>query len=380
MRMLYSLGSALVTREELVGAVQDEAIQKFHEALGNQRATARLAFAGGEVTAKHAGMAPVAGGAIPGLAEVGIGKPLSIEIREIYTGRYPRGLSLFGSPTSGMLVTTAMKGVETFSGAARAVNFLTRKVGRKTRLRDVDATTAGTPVVYYSPALTHINSVLTLDMAFDEFPKEAFDVIATAASTAAGIPAFASAGPYLVVASTIVNLAGKIGEAGFDSSPDFTETVALALDRPGNPALTADYRLCMGDEGLREIGSDYEVNAKGTLVRKSDGAAYEGDAPYIVLSIDGHQYDERKAFAPTAATADMVKTFFGSKPLFSTSIETAVEGMKLYSDWQFRDRALALDKQLKAETDTAKQDELRALRDAAVKNIGKDELKPTFGS
>jgi hypothetical protein len=311
-------------------------------------------------------------------AEVGIGKPLSIEIREIYTGRYPRGFGLFGSPTSGMLVTTAMKGLEEFGGAARAVNFLTRRVGPKTRLREVDATTAGTPIVYYSPALTEMEAVLTLDMAFDEFPKEAFDVIASTASTAAGIPAFAPAGPYLVVASAIVSLLGKIGDAGFDSSPDFSATIPLTLDRPGGLSLSADFRLCMNSEGLQDIGSDYEVSAEGTLVRRSSGKAYEGDHPYIVLSVDGRPHEGREAFAPTAATADMVKAFFGSKPLGSTSIDVAVEGMKLYNDWQFRERASALDKQLRAETDTAKQDKLRALRDAAVKNIGRDELKPAF--
>jgi hypothetical protein len=134
----------------------------------------------------------------------------------------------------------------------------------------------------------------------------------------------------------------------------------------------------MNDDGLREMGADYLLNDEGGLVRKDNGKPYEGDSPYVVLSVDGREHPERRTFAPTAATADMVKTFFGSKSMSSTSIEMAMEGMKLYSDWQFRDRALSLDKQLDATTEPARRNELRALRDATVKNIGKEELKPSF--
>lgn len=359
MKMLYSVGSTLLSREQLAGAGKDKDFRLLLDGLRDRCKAGAI-------------------GAVAGFVDIGVGKPLSVEIREIYTGKYPRGVSLFGSKQSAMLMTTAMKGLEVSSGSARAVNFLTRKVKPHTRLRQVDATTVGTPLVYYSPALTQMEAVLTVDIAFDEFPKEAFDAVSTAASSAAGIPAFAAAGPYLVVAGTIVNLLGRLGESGFDSSPDFTATVALALDRPGELQLAADYRLCMEEAGLQEIGADYQINEAGSLVRCDNGKPYDGDFAYVVLSIDGREHDERKTFVPMAATADMVKTFFGSKPMFSTSIETAVEGMKLYSDWQFRERALTLDKRVKAETDTAKKDQLRALRDATLKNIGKEELKPAF--
>jgi hypothetical protein len=327
MKMLYAVGDALFARELLEGgdhAKVRATLQKLHNVVPvvPTRRVRRLKLA----TSKAAVVSSFAG--------IGIGKPLSVEIREIYTGKYPRGL--FCGTSSAMLVTTAMKNMEVFSGAARAVNFLTKKVKPRTCLRHVDATTVGTPVVYYSPALTQMNAVLTLDIAFDEFPKEAFDVISTAAATAAGIPAFAAAGPYLVIASSIVSLAGKLGEAGFDNRPDFTATIPLTLDRPGDLPLAADYRLCMNDNGLREIGSDYRISDEGSLVRKDTGDRYGGDHPYIVLSIDGREHPEREAFTPTAATAEMVKTFFGSQSMFSTSIETALEGMRLYSDWQFR--------------------------------------------
>lgn len=62
---------------------------------------------------------------------VGIGKPLTIEIRHIYTGQYPKTRS-FGRGgqrrNQGMLVTSAMKSIATFDAAPRAVNFLTKNV------------------------------------------------------------------------------------------------------------------------------------------------------------------------------------------------------------------------------------------------------------
>lgn len=378
MKMLYSVGHALLSREQLAGTGKAKDVRLLLGGLHDRRRVGAIAALDDVPKTTKRRRPAGAIGAVAGFVDIGVGKPLSVEIREIYTGKYPRGVSLFGGKQSAMLMTTAMKGLEVSSGSARAVNFLTRKVKPHTRLRQVDATTVGTPLVYYSPALTQMEAVLTVDIAFDEFPKEAFDAVSTAASSAAGIPAFAAAGPYLVVAGTIVNLLGRLGESGFDSSPDFTATVALALDRPGEPLLAADYRLCMEEAGLQEIRADYQIDEGGSLVRCDNGELYDGDFPYVVLSIDGREHDERKTFVPMAATADMVKTFFGSKPMFSTSIETALEGMKLYSDWQFRERALTLDKQVKAETDTAKKDQLRALRDATLKNIGKDELKPAF--
>jgi len=71
-----------------------------------------------------------------------------------------------------MLVTTAMKGLSVYKGSPRAVNFVMKDIEPKSHIRNVDPTQVGTPLVFYSPALTSLNSVLKVEIAFADFPEE----------------------------------------------------------------------------------------------------------------------------------------------------------------------------------------------------------------
>ena len=62
---------------------------------------------------------------------IGVGKPLTIEIREVYTGKFPS--STFGSQKP-MLLASATKSIAAFDAKPLALNFLTRKTAKKTRI------------------------------------------------------------------------------------------------------------------------------------------------------------------------------------------------------------------------------------------------------
>jgi hypothetical protein len=378
MPLFYALGDALIKRDELLEKVWGGKLNAFQRSKDVLPSEACVEFSNGALTSLNASPAPVLGTASEPIKPepIGIGKPLTIEIREVYTGEYPRK---FLRSSSDMLVTTPMKGIEVFNGSPRAINFLEKSVGQRRRFRNTDPTQPGTPLVFYSPALTSMNSVLKVEAAFDEFPGEVFSALATATQSAAGIPVFAPASAYLFAAGQLINLASKLGDLAFDNKPEFGETTEVSFDRPGDFAAVADFRLLMAENQFREIAKDYKVDAKGTLVRVADGTPYDGDYPYVVLCFDGRKRKNYEGFNSTAATADLLERFIGGKNQLSVQMDTALEGMKLYSDMRFRQQAQRVQEEILEEADPDRKAELIKQRDAAAKNILCADLKPKFG-
>jgi hypothetical protein len=378
---MYAVGDCLVTRDELVEKQSTGAIHDFNEALTGKKST-KLKFSRGFVNTdslKKNLSFDGTGQPIKPVA-IGIGAPLTIEIRQVYTGRYPR--TNFFRKSTDMLVTSAMKGIQVYNGAPRAVNFLQSNVKKGATLRNVDPTQCGTPIIFYSPALTQINSTLKIEMAFDEFPSEFFEVLKKAFGTAAGIPVFAPASAYLVIAGEVINLVSAVGKACLDSTPEFEAVTELTFDRPGGMAMKADFRLLMDEQGLSEIGGTYGVNDEGKLVHNQTRQEYKGDNPYVVLCFDGRPRKEYTDFTPTAATADTLGKFLGGKNIGQASIETVLSAMKLYNDWEFRNTAIKYNDEYttlkNASGDPDRLEELLKLREAALKNIGNEAIKPSF--
>src|SRR4051812_33936040 len=91
---------------------------------------------------------------VPGTEPIGAGKPLSIIIRHVYTGRFPKG-AVFGGSRRDLLLTSAVRDVlTTFNAAPRAINILKRRIPHRSDIKGVDATENGTPLVFYTPAVT----------------------------------------------------------------------------------------------------------------------------------------------------------------------------------------------------------------------------------
>jgi hypothetical protein len=376
MAVYYAVGDALVTHDELsakAGEMSDFAVSM--DQGGGAAVTATVDFSNGSLSAENVVtvFTDDAGEPTP-FTPVEMGKPLAVELRHVYTGRYPRK-TLFDS-TRDLLVTSAMKGIAVYNAAPRAVNVMRREIGKHAYVQP-RAVDNGTSLMFYTPALTATSSLLTVEMVFDEFPQAAVDALGGAISSSASIPVFAPAAAYLLAAGSLVKLAGKAAESVFDGTPVFSATDELAFKRPGVAAPIADFRVLTDEKLDPQVLKDYKVGAGGRLVHVETGAEYAGDEPYVVISLDGAEVKEYESFTPTAASAALLDRFFGIREGKEQPVDMLVDALKLYNDYQFRGKADALKKRLDGlkegteEHKTAKDE-----YDALVKNILSDVLKP----
>lgn len=375
MAVYYALGDAIVTEDELREKQVLGNIASFARSLHEARAGAMLEFSTGRLTMENIRKSILlpTGEPTP-FHEVGPGKPLTIEIRHVYTGNYPKG-GVFDD-TKDMLVTSAMKSIATFNAAPRAINFLARDVRKGYNVTTPAATEKGTPLIHYTPALTEKNTILTLEIGFDEFPDELFEITGNALRKAAGIPLFVSANTYLLAAGAITRLLGKIGSKVFDNAPVFKGTELLPFVRPGDVPPQADFRIITDDNGCEDMFKEYRVDDSGQLV-DNHGHHYDGDTPYIVISLDGRKNDEYASFSSTAASAAMLERFYTIREGQEHGIELLTEAVKLYNDWTFRKKADKLANELKElGQDSVGYRKKKADYDALTANILEDLLKP----
>lgn len=315
---------------------------------------------------------------------VGIGRPLAVEIRQVYTGTY--GQTFLGRGT-GILVTSAVRNAATFNAAPRAVNFL--KTGAKPfqRFQGPSAVEDGTRLVYYSPALTEGSLQLRLEAAFDDYDPAMLEAMSGAMKTAAGLPLFAATsvaiGPYaapaavlLLAGSVATKIAGDVARGVFDREAEFTADIPLDVARPGEEPLSAGFKLVTEVEVSEAWRKEHPVGLDG-IVRDHDGSEYTGDTPFMVISVDGHQNADYEGFSATAASAALLKQYYGVGEKQAQPLSALVEGLGLYNDLKYRDEADDLKKQIDAyKGDAAGLAELELKRDAAIKNINNTLLRP----
>jgi len=298
--------------------------------------------------------------------------PLCVQIRHVYTGKYPKG-GFLKSDEQPMVLTSALKDYATYAPATRAVNFLTRVEAHKA-LTTPSATEAGTPIVAYYPAVVADSLTLTLDMAFDGFDESLVAGIGNAFKDLGGLPIFATIGGYLIAGGSLIKLAGDTADRLIDGTPKFSQTVELNFRPENGPVIGADLRVVCNNS-FDPSGYRYDFG-KG-LISKTGDKVYDGDEPYIVLLIDGAERESLKNFAPTAITAAQLDKFFGAKPGAEVAIDGLVGAMKLWNDFTYREQADAVAKKMADSSLSADQKKvLKDKFDALVKNIQSDELKP----
>ena len=306
-----------------------------------------------------------------GFVPIGINKPLTIQIRHVYTGQFPKQSFLSGNKD--MLVVSAMKDVAIFNAATRAVNFLRKGVGAGSNFDTPRATEQGTPLVWYSPAVTAPSTILTFEIVFDEFPDELLNKVAGALSGLAGIPIFLPANGYLLAASTVVKLAAGLGRALFDGKAVFAATETIDFDTPGVPIAEAEFRVICGP-GLD--APDFKFVPKLGLVGLGD-KVYDGPQPYIVISLDGRKREDLSTFTATMASSALLEKFYNVKDGSEVAIDTVVEAMKLLNDSKFRSQVDAVDRKLAGiDIDSEEGKALKEKRAALAANILNDVLKP----
>jgi hypothetical protein len=124
MAIYYAYGDALASKDEIYSKAADGKLQNFQKDLISKKKKAKLEFSFGTATADNVlrSFVPDRGKRID-LKPIGIGKPLTVQIRHIYSGNKAEGY--FRSKD--MLVASAMKSISTYDAAPRAVNFLVKK-------------------------------------------------------------------------------------------------------------------------------------------------------------------------------------------------------------------------------------------------------------
>jgi hypothetical protein len=186
MPVYHVVGDALVSDAELIEKKTLGTLDKF-----NAKETATLEYSTGLTTLDNmATTVPVleTAGEFADFVPIGLGKPLIIEIRNVYTGRETK-------KKKDLLVTSAIKNIASFNASPRAINFLKKDVSPHSNVTTPAATEQGTPLLFYSPALVQESSVFTVEFGFDEFPNEAFETVGGTFQKASGIPIFAVANP-----------------------------------------------------------------------------------------------------------------------------------------------------------------------------------------
>lgn len=303
---------------------------------------------------------------------IGINKPLTVQIRHVYTGRHPKK-NVFGKRKD-MLITSAMKDVTVFNASARAVNFLRADVGANSNFNTPAATEQGTPLISYSPAVTTSSTILTIEVVFDQFPDELFGKVSSVLAGLAGIPAFLPAAGYLMAASSVAKVAGDLGHALFDGRPVLQWSETIDFDVPGTTDAEADFRI-LCDPGF-DPGA-FKFDPKRGLVDRQTNVPYRGDEPYVVLSLDGKKRDELAAFAPTAASAMLLQRFLDVQDGGEAVLDALTDAMKLYSDSRYRMQADTVAKRLeKAEKNSLEFADLNAKYHALIANIQTESMKP----
>jgi len=376
MAVFYAMGDALVGRNELHAKIGTGELRHFQEALAKKPNEAKLNLLTGTATAKNiVGSFDRGNGSTIDFEEIGIGKPLTVQIRHIYTGNKAEGF--WGDKD--MLVTSAMRSISTYDAAPRAVNYLVRSAQNNRNFRTANAMERGTPLICYSPSLTQPSSVVTVEVMFSGFPKETFDAVSQAFNSASSIPVFAPASGYLVAAGLAMKLARSIGKSLVDGTPALRRTEEITFVTPGSNKATANFILLISDEVSDQVLANYKVTSKGMLTRMDDESKlYDGEYPYVVISLDGRAVDEYKMFSPTAATAAQLDKFYNINDGSSQPLGTIVDALKLYNDMKFREKASNVAEKLKGMVKGSEEhNNMLVQYQAYVNNIGTKELKPS---
>jgi hypothetical protein len=375
--LYYAQGNAIMTADEIFEPEIFKSLTGFFDNVNKGLTPAPLSLPTGDLKPEDAGKLKVANDVV-GFNRIGLGLPLSVMVREVYTGKFPKS-GFFGAKKEDMLVTSAIKSIATLDAKPRALNYLKKKVSARSRMERPGASEQGTPHVFYSPALLERSLTMDVTIAFDSFDQEIFEQIGNTFSSAAGIPLFVTQSFYLIAAGVITKLIGKIGEAIFDATPEFESSDALDIFLPGSQPLPAGFVLITADN-IDSVDptfrTKHKVSIEGRVVEvANEENVYSGDVPYVVISVDGTPDEELKTFTPTAVSAAVMSRFFNIKEGKSAPFDLVIEALKLYNDVSFRKQIEALDKKIAAETNEAAKEELKKKRAALQANILEELLK-----
>ena len=371
MPVYHALGKTLVSHEELNARAYD--VERFATQLASSPRDAAIEFSTGATTGVEVTSAASAMESFTPFESIGLHKPLAIEIRHIYTGRFPKGS--FGGSKKDMLAATAVKSAATFGSAPRAVNYIKRSVESHANIRNPAASEDGTALVFYSPALTESAMLATFELVFDEFPQKVFEALGNAFSGAGKIPIFAAKNVFFLAAGVVTKMIGRVGESIFDGQLAFQATEELSFNRPGASIPQADYRLLTQSPLPQQTLEGCSLDPRGVLMDAA-GAPYAGEEPYVTISLDGRSMPEYEGFMPHAASAAVLERFFNVKEGADQPLEPLLDAARIYSDLRFRREANEVRRRLELlATESPERPRLEERLHALSLNISNEELR-----
>lgn len=382
MSSLIAIGETLVSLEELeIKAAEGHIKELRAKAMSDPGYS--VAFRGGMVKACafQPGISP---GGITPFTPIGLGKPLTLRIEHIYTGKIP---SLWlGLVNPDLLLSSAYKSGDVFTAAPRAVNWLANgKEKEVEKMKDYNAIPAisrGTSLVYYSPAITDDELNLMIEMVSDSFPQEVFDQVSQLLGTAGNLPVFAIGRPdvslALLAASTVVKIIGALGEALADGKAFMKDSLPINFNRPGLGDAQAGKVVFASSQYQRVLENTCFIQTgECRLSYKANNRAYDGDIPYVVVSLDGAENPKYKDFKHTLATAEELNRFYHANS-GQMILNGICEGVTLYNDLEYRKKAdeqkRIMDKIADPNSDEYKK--AKTLYEAYIKNVINDVFKP----
>ena len=369
MAMLYSVGKTFVSAEELSDKRATGTLTKF---LGDGPA-ATIEFSAGLVKRRDLADKVMRRDGTVAFTNIGIGKPLTIEIQRIYTGDCPRNAF-----SKHFLCASAFRQESSYEGAPRNINVLRNNIDKHQHIDMLSATESGTTLLYYTPALTSTSQLVTIEMTIDKFPDEFFKQVSDSLASAAGIPLFATKSLFLLAGSFLMKLIGKVGKSLFDGRPFFQATDRINFGRPPYTDSVAGQAIWIDPEYEEDIRNNYTLAPDGKLTAKADGRVYDGPIPYVTVILDGAKRPEYENFAPTQASAQLLDKFYNIGENASISASDLLEILKVYNDYNYKRKALELKKWLDGhEADKESEDykEKDALYKAYLENILTDLFK-----
>ncbi|MEM9888112.1 MAG: hypothetical protein AAF849_19620 [Bacteroidota bacterium] len=320
---------------------------------------------------------------LPDFTQPGIGKPLSVEILSVYTGDAPQ--RFFGGKKD-LLVVSGVKSAQTYGRAPKALNQLVERIEDNQYLQP-GAFTQGSPIVYYSPAVDVSTTLCSFELVADSFNRDLFDVIGRLFSAAAGLPIFAPINGYLIVGGSLVKMAGKLGKAIFETRAFLKEDIAFRFETPIVPIAQAKQMVICNERDKEKfmgfepgLTSEIGGNQRPVLLNKRTGKAYRGDAPYVLISVDGRKRDALKEFTPKLASAAMIEKFYGNS-LEIQEIDILEKAMLLYNDFHYYQKAKKLEESLlspdggQIDVNSAAFQKSKNLLNAYVNNIRADVFR-----
>ena len=265
---------------------------------------------------------------------IDFGKPFNVVLRRIYTGKFPEK-RLF-SNRKPMLVTSSIKDITTTSAATRALNLLKQGVVPQSSFNWPDAAEEGTNLMYYSPAMASPFVTISLTMIFEDFEQELFDRASKLFASLAGVPIFMPAIGYLLGASTVLKLAGNVGNQIFNGHPALNENLQLDFSFGGGATSAPGFWIF--SSGTLEANK-YQFDPTRGLIKQSNSSPYDGPDPVIVVSVDGTPVDGVANFTPLLASASLLGRFFNQQDGSEVAMDTVLQAAKLLNDLTYRKKA-----------------------------------------